>query len=370
MSQSPSPTVKQKVKGWLGIGKTDGGDDPKEPPSTPKSPKRKRTSSVDLRVSKRLARIRETYPNPNTPDLPESPRSVRMYAGKFSTIINPDKIHILDRTPPKEKIDRYQATGAQFEDWMANTNSAGPACPVVQSTLTLAALVEGNPPERPEFDVWKSEFVVPPAEIRGFLESTGLPKNEKSKDYRYSHLHRNGNLMGMPTYEHCIVEGAIIVKAVFRRKQGPQWTDIALALYKHDAAIDTLRYVYYTTVENKETQPLLGKVLYPNNNLPGPGNRAGTSIQTWHMHTPEFQQILGTKLGRATSRLVLAAWPRGTHQIPRINTWFWSGGLHMRFDIEPVARVSSPRSRPPRPTSPTTPTPPSRRSHCPASGAA
>ncbi|KAJ5592321.1 hypothetical protein N7537_009225 [Penicillium hordei] len=345
MSQSPSSTIKQKVKGWLGVGKTDGEMIPKNLPLLP------RVQSGNVQVASISAYLKDSLAF-ERPILIQNPPTYLRVPGVLGY-----------RTPPKEKIDRYQATGAQFEDWMANTNSAGPACPVVQSRLTLAALVDCSPPERPEFDVWKSEFVVPPAEIRGCLESTGLPRNERSKDYRYSHLHRNGNLMGVPTYEHCMVEGAIIVKAVFRRKQGPQWTDIALALYKHDAAIDTLRYVYYTTVENKETQPLVGKVLYPNNNLPGLGNRAGATIQTWHMHTPEFQQILGTKLGRATARLVLAAWPRGTHEIPRINTWFWSGNLHMRFDIEPVARVGHRPSRPPLPTSPTTPTPPSRHSH-------
>ncbi|KAF4771617.1 hypothetical protein HAV15_004330 [Penicillium sp. str.  len=156
------------------------------------------------------------------------------------------------------------------------------------------------------------------------------------------------------SYEHYILQGAIIVKAVYRKKRGPQWNDIALALYKHEAAIDTLRYVYYTTVENKETQPLVGKVLY--NNLPGPGSGPEATFRIWRMHTPEFQQILGTKLGRATSRLVLAAWPRGS--------------LHMRFDIEPIARASPHPSQPSHPSSPTTPTPSSRRPRRSGSGAA
>lgn len=371
MSESTPSPMKQKIKGWLGIGTNDGGDDPKEPPSTPKSPKRKRVSSSDRYLAKRLKHVRETYPKSDTRDLPESPRDMQMLASSFYSFINPDKLHMIERTPPRETVNRYQATGAQFEDWMANTNSTGPACPVVQSTLTLANLVGGN---SPEFIVSRSYFVVPPAEIRDTLELIGLPHEPKSKNYRYIKLYRPGNASKVCTYEHYIVPGAVIVQTAYRRQRGPQWYDIALALYKHDAAIDTLQYVYYTSVENEETQPLVGKVIYPSNNIPGAESTAGSRMRIWRMHTPEFQQILGSQLGRATSRLVLAAWPRGTHQIPRVNTWFLSGNLHMRFDIEPIARASprpshSSHSRHP-PPSPPTPTPSSRRPRRSGSGAA
>lgn len=45
--------MKQKIKSLLGIGNTDGEDDPKELPSTPKNPKRKRVSSGDQRIAKK-----------------------------------------------------------------------------------------------------------------------------------------------------------------------------------------------------------------------------------------------------------------------------------------------------------------------------
>ncbi|KAJ5967957.1 hypothetical protein N7501_004205 [Penicillium viridicatum] len=339
MSQSTSSPAKRKLKRFLGM-KTDGGNDPQDPPSAPKSSNLKRTAStasVDSIIARKVARRRkaqESASNPKTPIMSTSPRTARTFAGNISSnvssVLNPDRISILYGTPPKEKVDGYQATGAQFEQWMANTGPAVPACPVTQSTHTLTAV-------RAEFNVVKSEFAAPPVEILGALDSTDLPSDPKSKVYRYSKMNRRGNLSRVPTYEHYIVEGAIIAKSISRRGQGPQWTDIALALYKHEVDINTLRYVYYTTVENKQTQPLVGKVLYRDHNFDGAGTRAGTTIRIWNMHTPEFQQILGTQLGRATARLVLAAWPRGTHQITRINTWFWSGNLHMRFDIEPIA---------------------------------
>lgn len=74
------------------------------------------------------------------------------------------------------------------------------------------------------------------------------------------------------------------------------------------------------------------------------------------MDTPEFQQILGTQLGRGVARLVLGAWRKGTHQIPRIHTWFLRSNLHMRFDIEPRVPAGA---RPPPSGTP----PPPRTSH-------
>lgn len=298
----------------------------------------------------------EEDPEAKLPNLTASPRSPGMYTGRLSSKLNPDKIHILDRTPKRAKINHYQATGAEFENWMANTNPAGPACPVRQSTLTLAALVEARPPNEPLFKVWETSFVPPPREIRESLRTTNLPRNPKSDDYRHSKLQRNKMWNEVSTYEHCIVGGAIVVHAAFRHKWGPQWSDIALALYKRDSEIDTLQYDFMVTVENEETLPLVGRVLYRENNLPGPRNRSITpAIHTWNLNTPQFQQILGSQMGRAVARLVLAAWPAGTHQIPTIHTWFLSGNLHMRFDIARIGSTGAPPPRAPPPATPPTP---------------
>ncbi|KGO55401.1 hypothetical protein PEX2_031050 [Penicillium expansum] len=304
----------------------------------------------------------EENPEAKLPNLTASPRSPGMYTGRLSSKLNPDKIHILDRTPKRAKINHYQATGAEFENWMANTNPAGPACPVRQSTLTLAALVEARPPNEPLFKVWETSFVPPPREIRESLRTTNLPRNPKSDDYRHSKLQRNKMWTEVSTYEHCIVGGAIVVHAAFRHKWGPQWSDIALALYKRDSEIDTLQYVFMVTVENEETLPLVGRVLYRENNLPGPRNRSITpAIHTWNLNTPQFQQILGSQMGRAVARLVLATWPAGTHQIPTIHTWFLSGNLHMRFDIARIGSTGAPPPRAPPPATPPTPSPAARK---------
>ncbi|KAJ5800814.1 uncharacterized protein N7518_002882 [Penicillium psychrosexuale] len=330
----------------------DDGDNDRLAPAERSSPMQSKLAQVRSKLKTRESQGISTHLNPlpvNTaeqdpradlPELPTSPGNISMYMGNISANINPDQIYILQPTPEKAQIDKYRTTGAQYEAWMANTNPAGPACPVTQSTLTIAALVEANPPDEPLFSVWESSFVVPPIEIRESLKSTDLPKNPRLKKYRHSSLQRNARneqVHHVSSYDHCIVKGAIIATSIFRMEWGPRWSDVALALYKQDAAIGTLRYVFMVEVENDETLPLVGKVLYRNNDLPGPETRGTTpTIYAWDMNTPEFQQILGTQLGRAVACLVLGAWPMGTHRITRIHTWFLKRDLHMRFDIEPI----------------------------------
>ncbi|KAJ6133554.1 hypothetical protein N7471_008769 [Penicillium samsonianum] len=364
MSQPPTSPLKKAANFVLRLGKrARGGDGADDDNDEDLAPAAKRSATMQSKGTSTRRSPLPVTPSRNTPaperdpgaDLPKltaTPRNVGMWVGKFSANMNPDKITILDPTPERETIDQFQRTGAQFQAWMAKTNPDGPACPVSQSTLTIDDLIEPNHPDpKSMFIVWKSELVASPVEIRESLKSTALPSDPKSKKYRYTSIQRNRKMRDVSNYEHCIVEGAIVAKSIYRNNGGPYWGDVALALYKQDAEIDTLRYVFATTVENDETLPLVGKVLYRNNNLPGPGNRASTpTIHTWQMDTPEFQQILGTQLGRAVARLVLSAWRKGTHQIPRIHTWFLRGNLHMRFDIEP--RVPAGARPPPSGTPP------------------
>ncbi|CAG8898770.1 unnamed protein product [Penicillium egyptiacum] len=332
-------------------GGNDGADDDDRPPTESSSSwvpglarargiyKRRKSSgiSTDLNLlpGTPSPESTEQVPGADRPELPATPRNLRMYAGKFSATVNTDRIHIPQPTPPRNEITRFRRRGLQFENWMANTNQSGAASGVAPSTQRLRPLVEASPPNEPLFNVWRTSYGGPPAEIRESLKSTNLPQNARGQHYRHSSLIRD-KVIDVSSYVHYIVEGAIIAQEIFR-KEGPYWSDIALALYKHDAQIDTLRYVFMLHVENDETIALVGKVLYRQHRLPGPENRATTpEIHTWRMRTADFERILGTQLGRAVSRLVLAAWPVGTHHIPRIHTWFLSSHLHMRFDIERI----------------------------------
>ncbi|KXG46208.1 uncharacterized protein PGRI_050640 [Penicillium griseofulvum] len=341
---TPSP-LKRLVRRFR-RGNTDGAGDGTGAKGTaaaapaPKGKKRKGNAGGEP-AAKRVA----TTPNPKaaeeaqSPLLPESSTSFRTIGASMHAAANPDRIRLFDEAPSQAEITQYQRDGVQYKHWMANTNPTGPASIVPLSTLTINALIQPVPPNnRPLFEVKRSSFEATPEEIRESLRSTNIPVD--SEAWRFSHLtHWNRN---SPCYKHYIIQGAIIASEIFRRGYGPQWNDVALALYKQAAHVDTLKYIFFTNVENEETQPLLGYVIYPTRDWNIEGNLIPPVIRTWDMNTTTFEQILGTQIGRSAARLVLGAWPVGTHQITRIHTWYLRTDLHMRFDIEPIVAAPNP----------------------------
>lgn len=105
-----------------------------------------------------------------------------------------------------------------------------------------------------------------------------------------------------------------------------------------DFHIDTLRHVFFENVQNLETAPFVRRALYTEeNNLSWPRK----SPQTWEYGTPEYDGLLGSRLGKIVGYLVLGAFPRGTRRITQIVTWAADPENHdrrlqIRFDIDDV----------------------------------
>lgn len=116
----------------------------------------------------------------------------------------------------------------------------------------------------------------------------------------------------------------------------PQISEVNHAIYTKDHPIDTLKQVYVCLVENRETLPFIRKHVYTEaNNLTWPTS----GEQTWDFATnPDiFDMILGTRIGKVVSYIVLGSFPRGTRHIARIVTIpSFAETVHIRFDIEPI----------------------------------
>lgn len=227
-------------------------------------------------------------------------------------------------------VANYRAIGAQYQAWIADT--ATTPCPIRLSTLTMADIVE-NPHEEYRFEVCRNEFRSPPDEV-GDLESVGL---SMANTWRLLFLRRYGSWdddsrEGWTAYQHRTAHGAIFAENITRHF-GPYWSQIALAQYAYDHHIDTLRHVYVVNIQNLYTWPYVESCLYPRHGLQWYDD---DQYQCWEYGTREYQELLGTKLGRGVARLVLSAWPRGTHRIEAIITWTYVGTLQMRFDIERI----------------------------------
>ncbi|KAK9850295.1 uncharacterized protein MYU51_012167 [Penicillium brevicompactum] len=162
--------------------------------------------------------------------------------------------------------------------------------------------------------------------------SLGLPTG---KDWNYQVLRQLGwapklEQFKWSEYVHWVVEGAIIAAAIMRH-HGPNWSEVALAHYNDVCPdINTLKYVYVSDIVNKETAPYVKKKLYDNKKFKPKDEPVA---RYWKHGTEEYQRILGTAIGKGVACLVLGAWPRGTHRITQIKSFFWSQSLQLRFDI-------------------------------------
>ncbi|KAJ6137397.1 hypothetical protein N7471_003883 [Penicillium samsonianum] len=229
-----------------------------------------------------------------------------------------------------DTVANYRAIGAQYQAWIAGPTTT--ACPIRRSRVTWTDLVN-HPLEDYSFEVYLNETRSTPEEV-GNIESAGL---SMGNNWRYVFLRQygswdGGRQEGYTVYQHRTGLGAIFVENITRRF-GPYWAQVAQAQYQLDNHIDTLRYVYFINVQNLYTWPYVECHLYPRHGLHWFDDY---KPQCWTYGTREYQELLGTKLGRGVARLVLGAWPRGTHRIDTIYTWTFIGNLQMRFDIKQI----------------------------------
>ncbi|KAJ5692577.1 hypothetical protein N7462_002000, partial [Penicillium macrosclerotiorum] len=100
----------------------------------------------------------------------------------------------------------------------------------------------------------------------------------------------------------------------------PPISEVALTLYERYYPRNTLRFVIFDTVINPQTL-----------------HHVQWHPQYWVYGTQEYEEILGTRIGRLVGYLVLGAYPRGTRSITRIISWVTDqGSLYLRFDIEDI----------------------------------
>ncbi|KGO74123.1 hypothetical protein PITC_021810 [Penicillium italicum] len=238
-----------------------------------------------------------------------------------------------DDLPPvsEAQVDQYYRVGGEYQAWIADPTLDG--CPCQKSEATLFELFN-NSNKRERFTCPENNFDDPPRHLQDDLEHLGLPR--RGKRYRFTRLvHRGYDKDGYKKetdYQHSFTQGVLIGECIYRYS-GPHWSNVAIAQYKFDHPIDTLKYLYFANVQNDETLPYVQEILYPKHDVSWP-QADRIESQVWEYGTEEYREILGTKLGRSAACLVLGAWERGTHRIARVHTLGRSHQIHLRFDIE------------------------------------
>jgi hypothetical protein len=227
-------------------------------------------------------------------------------------------------------VTRYRNKGAQYQAWIDDPQE--PGCRIQPATLTIEAMTDKAQPMPWTID--ESYYTVEPSALEGGdVESMNIARG--GPRYRYTYLRREGpNTPEVNEYEHRVTRGVLVAERIYR-EDGPHWNEVARAQYLLDFNLKTLRHVVFTDIGNEETGLYIRHELYPRF-----GVRwllAGeVDCMVFRHGSAEYQELLGTKLGKAVACLVLSSFPRGTMRITRIVTWCDSTAPQMRFEIQPV----------------------------------
>ncbi|KGO44772.1 hypothetical protein PEX1_017100 [Penicillium expansum] len=295
-------------------------------------PKRARASAASLQTEAQLPAGPQLSPPRLQPSTPPPERS-------DSASSDIDVEERLYPKPSESTLNTYREKGAQLAAWLEDPNE--PNCYVAPATLTLHDMIHAQPPNR--FQVGDSYHRNLGDNMDGGdPDSTGLTTEDNK--YRYTSLRNpvtdpavlaeHGFRRMDNSYAHLIGPGLIIGHSIFRY-DNLQWNIIARALYVNDHPIETLRHIMFTCVINEETGPYVRRILYARFNREFEAAIQEPCLKV-ERGTREFEELLGTKLGKAAAILLLSSLPRGTRRISRAVVWNSYFRVELRFEIEPI----------------------------------
>jgi hypothetical protein len=225
------------------------------------------------------------------------------------------------QVPPK--YGKFQESGAKLRRWIEDPTE--PNCLIPRSILT--------------FDVLQAAYpgIAMRTGARYHGEDLDLgPPNEldisgDTTCQYFSLSHRNIVWAGHTR------RGEIFINDIIRDNESdaPPISQVTQALYERHFALADLKYIFLTTIIHPDTSDFVKYKLYVESNaLRWPTE----TPQIWRFGTPEYDALLGTRIGKVVAYFLLGAFPRGTRRIREVITWpSWSGGsVHMRFEIEAI----------------------------------
>ncbi|OQE19178.1 hypothetical protein PENSTE_c016G06751 [Penicillium steckii] len=222
------------------------------------------------------------------------------------------------------RYGNFQRSGRQRRKWIQNPNDR--SCPIPPSYLTIQDLLA-------EYQV---EFPPPsrlPASISYQAVELGLPECA----YRTWYMMENDF-----EWQGSACDTLITLDNIRREPQSdaPYISDITLALFRSCFRLNHLRHIFVTSIVERETSDFVISHLYRAYRFQWPVSRHDVNLAdtvTWEYGTPEYDALLGTRIGKIVAYIIIGGFQRGSVRIARIVTWpGWMMGarLNMRFDIE------------------------------------
>ncbi|KAJ5256921.1 hypothetical protein N7478_013025 [Penicillium angulare] len=216
--------------------------------------------------------------------------------------------------------------GAQLQNWLTNPNARPP---ITISTLTLNEL-------RSEGWIIRRETDDLPNEYNNRVSRVGITPAQTT-------FERVGamNVNIYTEWDGIIGPNILIIELVNRvdgaalpASQLPFMSQLIKASYDDDRiALMNLRHIFVDTVANEETRNFFRDYIYPG--FFGEEDPIKDAPYKVFEHgTPNFQALLGTRIGKIIVYFLLNAHAPGTRTIQRIVSWVKNYSLHLRFDLD------------------------------------
>jgi hypothetical protein len=228
---------------------------------------------------------------------------------------------------------KWDPKGEKLQKWLNNANE--PGCPIPKTTVTMANL----PPS--EYFIYSKATCLSLTQSN-WVASLGLPVETSVEDadsvYQFLSLHKNE--LPWAHWSGRIGPGVIIIECIRREDDStaPWISELTKAIYEKHSSLSDLRYVFLTDVQNEDTVECITTICDAHR-LPYPSDDDQGKWPTgvWVPPSPEFNALLGTRLGKVVAYFILGAYGRGVKRIAKI-TFFNAKRkqLNLRFDIENV----------------------------------
>ncbi|KAJ5735120.1 uncharacterized protein N7483_000245 [Penicillium malachiteum] len=270
------------------------------------------------------------------PDVP-APKA----PARDTSILFPER-GLLPARDPYYPLEWFENRGRQLHEWMRDPDAAG--CPIEQSTLTWEQILAHEdcvPRTKRELDLKTTSQHL---ELATSYEQSYPDAPEEFVTNVTVAFSGNSHMAGQFTRR--AIEMISIQHQTEPVRPGgptpyhPHISEMVVAGYNAqygDGSIVGLRDISAVAVHNAQTIRALTMVyaerfpvLYDD-----PASREYNQARTFDEGTPEFYQIMGTRIGRTISSIVLAGFPRGTRSITRIWTYFSVavGFAEIRFQL-------------------------------------
>ncbi|CAG8055720.1 unnamed protein product [Penicillium salamii] len=231
------------------------------------------------------------------------------------------------------------------------TSRSTKKCPVKASTVKLKDLTTFE-----RLDIEFNLKPLTPPQIQPYMDEPGTKPEDggwhkicleqrDDREYDLNDWKFNPESLRLNVWTGQSGPGVLVIEEI-KRKTGPYSSQISQAVYQNDFDPSTLKYIYFVDVENEDTLGFVKYQLYTSSNGVVEQEDEITERYEWEYGSPEFDRLLGTKLGNHVAYLLMGAFKRGTRRIQRVRTWFAFQELQMQFIIENINDQSTDQAEP------------------------